>query len=45
MGMDRDIFDVVMGMPGFRVFEPFYFKHKEGLLYLLFGGLTCLVSV
>ncbi len=45
MGMDRDIFDVVMGMPGFRLFEPFYFKHKEGLLYLFFGGLTFLVSV
>ena len=45
MGMDRDIFDLVMGLPGFKMLEPFYLKHKEGLLYLFSGGLTFLVSV
>lgn len=45
MGMDRDIFDLVMGLPGIKIFEPFYLKHKEGLLYLFFGGLTFVVSI
>lgn len=45
MGMDRDIFDLVMGLPGIKIFEPFYLKHKEGLLYLFFGGLTFFVSI
>ena len=44
MGMDRDIFDLVMGLPGFKMLEPFYLKHKEGLLYLFFGGLVSVAS-
>ena len=41
----KDIFDRIMALPGLRVFEPFYRKYKEVLLYLLFGGLTTVVSV
>ena len=43
--MKDDIFDRLMRLPLLRVFEPFYKKHKEVLLYLLFGGLTTVVSI
>ena len=43
--MKEDIFDRLMRLPVLRVFEPFYKKHKEVLLYLFFGGLTTLVSI
>ena len=43
--MKEDIFDRLMRLPLLRIFEPFYKKHKEILLYLLFGGLTTLVSI
>ena len=36
----EDIFDRMMHLHLFRIFEPFYQKNKEMLLYLLFGGLT-----
>lgn len=36
----EDIFDVIMSWKLFEPFQPFYRKYKEGLLYLLFGGLT-----
>lgn len=39
-----DIFDKIMRLPLLRLLEPFYKKHKEGLLYLFFGGVTTLVS-
>lgn len=41
----KDIFDKIMSLPGLRIFEPFYKKNKEVLMYLFFGGLTFLVSV
>lgn len=40
----EDIFDRMMHLHLFRIFEPFYQKNKEMLLYLLFGGLTTIVS-
>ena len=40
-----DIFDRLMHLPVFNIFEPFYKKHKEMLLYLFFGGLTFVISV
>lgn len=40
----KDIFDKLMSLPVLRIFEPFYKKHKEILLYLFFGVLTTLVS-
>ena len=40
-----DIFDKIMHLPGLRVFEDFYKKNKEVLLYLFFGGLAFLVSI
>ncbi len=43
--MKEDLFDRLMHLPVLRLFEPFYKKHKEVLLYLFFGGLTTLVSV
>ncbi len=41
----KDIFDRIMSLPGLRIFEPFYLKYKEMLLYLFFGGLAFVVSV
>ena len=36
----KDIFDKLMSLPGLRIFEPFYKKYKEVLLYVFFGGLA-----
>lgn len=45
-GMDKpDVFDRLMALPVLRMFQPFYRKHKEVLLYLFFGGLTTLISI
>ena len=33
----RDIFDRMMALPILNIFEPFYKKNKEVLLYLFFG--------
>ncbi|WP_296116325.1 GtrA family protein [uncultured Eubacterium sp.] len=41
----EDIFDRLMHLPGLRIFEKIYKKNKEVLLYLLFGGLTTIVSI
>ena len=41
----EDIFDRLMHLPGLRTFEKIYKKNKEVLLYLLFGGLTTIVSI
>ena len=43
--MKPDLFDRLMALPGLRLTQPFYRKHKEVLLYLFFGGLTTLVSI
>ena len=43
--MKPDIFDRVMSLPLLRIFQPFYHKHKEVLLYLFFGGLTTVISI
>lgn len=40
-----DIFDRIMHVKPFSVFEGFYVKNKSVLLYLFFGGLTTLVSI
>lgn len=40
-----DIFDRIMHIKPFSVFENFYVKNKSVLLYLFFGGLTTLVSI
>lgn len=44
-GGEKDIFDRLMTLPVLRLFQPFYAAHREGLLYLFFGGLTFLLSV
>ncbi|MBQ7615518.1 MAG: GtrA family protein [Butyrivibrio sp.] len=41
----KDIFDRIMSLPVLNIFEPFYKKYKEGLLYLFFGGLTFFLSI
>ena len=41
----KDIFDRIMSLPVLNIFEPFYTKHKEGLMYLFFGGLTFFLSL
>lgn len=40
-----DIFDRLMGTRLLRPLQPFWQKHREPLLYLLFGGLTTLLSI
>lgn len=40
----QDIFDRIMSMGFLKVFQPFYTKNKEMLLYLFFGVLTTVVS-
>ena len=37
---EKDIFDKIMALPGLNIFEGFYQKYKEMLLYLFFGGMT-----
>ena len=41
----KDLFDRIMLLPVLRIFNPFYRKYKEKLLYLFFGGLTTLVDL
>lgn len=43
--MKKDIFNQMMELPGFRVFEPFYQRHKKMILYLFFGGAAFVISV
>ncbi|MCI6659383.1 GtrA family protein [Peptoniphilaceae bacterium SGI.137] len=45
MDTEKDFFDRIFELPGFRFFLPFYKTHKEMLLYLFFGALTTLVSI
>ena len=40
-----DIFDRLMALPGLRLLEKPYRKHKEVLLYILFGGCTTVISI
>ncbi len=41
----KDIFDKIMSLPLLRIFQPFYQKHKEVLLYLFFGGVAVLLNL
>lgn len=41
----KDIFDRIMALPLLNIFQPFYKRYKEQLLYLFFGGCTTLVSI
>lgn len=45
MNNKRDIFDKIMGLPVLNIFEPFYKRNKEILLYLFFGGASFLLNV
>lgn len=45
MQQKKDIFDRMMALPVLNIFEPFYKKNKEVLLYLFFGGLAFLLSL
>lgn len=40
-----DIFDRIMHLPVLNIFEPFYKKYKEGLMYLFFGGLAFFLNI
>lgn len=40
MQKKKDIFDKIIHLPGGRIFEPFYIRNKEVLMYLFFGGLA-----
>lgn len=42
---EKDIFDRLMTLPLLRRFQPFFAAHREGLLYLFFGGLTTVVGI
>ena len=41
----KDIFDRIMDWRIMKPFRGFYTAHKEVLLYLLFGGLTTVLSI
>ena len=41
----KDIFDKLMHLPVLNIFEPFYKKHKEVLMYLFFGGITFFLNI
>ena len=43
--MEKDIFDKIMSLPGLRRFYGLYAKYKEVLLYILFGGVSTVVSI
>lgn len=45
MEKKQDIFDKIMALPGLRIFEPFYKKNKEVLMYILFGGLAFVLNL
>ena len=45
MSEKKDIFDKIMSLPGLRRFYKLYAKHKEILLYILFGGVSTVVSI
>ncbi len=45
MEQKKDIFDKIMELPLINIFNPFYKKYKEGLLYLFFGGCTFFLSL
>lgn len=45
MAKEKDIFDKIMELSVLRIFNPFYTKYKEILLYLFFGGLSFIVSI
>ncbi len=45
MNGEKDLFDRLMDWPPLRPLQPFWQKHREALLYLLFGALTTLVSI
>ncbi len=40
-----DIFDRIMHLPGFRIFESFYKEYKEILMYLFFGGIAFFLNI
>ena len=41
----KDLFDRLMTLPLLRVFGPAFSKHREGLLYLFFGGLAFFLNM
>lgn len=45
MNNREDIFDKLIKLPLLNRFAPIYEKYKEILLYVLFGGLSFLVSI
>lgn len=45
MSEQKDIFDRVMSLPGLRRFYGLYERYKEVLLYILFGGVSTVVSI
>lgn len=45
MSEQTDIFDRIMSLPGLRRFYGLYKKYKEVLLYILFGGVSTVVSI
>lgn len=45
MSEQKDIFDRIMSLPGLRRFYGLYARYKEVLLYILFGGVSTVVSI
>ena len=44
MKSHRDLFDPLLDLPFFRLFKKFYFKYKDGLLYLFWGFVNFVIG-
>ena len=44
MKSHRDLFDPLLDFPFFRLFKKFYFKYKDGLLYLFWGFVNFVIG-
>lgn len=42
---EQDLFDRIMQLPVLKMMEPIYSRHKEVLLYLLFGGISFILNI
>ena len=45
MHKEHDIFDKLISLPVLRIFKPFYHEHREGLLYIFFGGTAFFLNI
>lgn len=44
-GRTPDVWDKIMCLPGLRLLNPFFQKHRKVLMYLFFGAVTTVISL